>query len=221
MRDEDYQRLLKPVADELVYPAPLGLDVRDPRNTDGCYIKRANLIGFDDDNVAEILPKIVLEEAKTLQYLKLRHHPNLAKYYGCILKDNPIAGLVLKQYGRTLQQHLQQGHYDSSDFDASFCMSCLRSGIQYLHSLGLSAQRSRSDDHALDEENGFMILDFGSCARIREGLNSGGTPGWFDEDSADYAVSSKSHDECGLHKMECWLHKKRRAGLESQQRSGD
>ncbi|KAK1811759.1 hypothetical protein LTR12_013856 [Friedmanniomyces endolithicus] len=210
LSDEDYRRLLKPIPDEQVYPlAPPGLDVHDPKDTDGYYIKRANLIGFDDAEVAKTLPRILLEEAKVLQSLKQRHHLNLVKYYGCNLKGDRIAGLVLKKYPKTLQQYFLQDYYDFSDFDAKACMKGLRSGIQHLHSLGLAHNDLNPMNAALDGDNKVVILDLGSCRGFGEELISAGTAGWFDEDSPDWAISAKAHDEFALQKIESWLDSKR------------
>ncbi|KAK5737221.1 hypothetical protein LTR17_006832 [Elasticomyces elasticus] len=65
LSDEDLWRLLKPLPDEQVYPtAPPGLDIDDHKDTDGHYVKRANLVGFEDAEMAKILPMILLEGAK-------------------------------------------------------------------------------------------------------------------------------------------------------------
>ncbi|KAK1809911.1 hypothetical protein LTR12_015735 [Friedmanniomyces endolithicus] len=203
LSDEDYRRLLKPIPDEQVYPlAPPGLDLHDPRDTDGYYIKRASLIGFDDIEVAKALPMILLEEVKVLQTLTQRHHPNLVKYYGCILRGNHIAGLVLKKYPKTLQQYFLQDYYDFSDFDAKAWMEGLHSGVQHLHSLGLAHNDLNPMNAALDEDKSVVILDLGSCRTFGEELISAGTPGWYDEDSPDWATSAKSQDEFALQEIE-------------------
>ncbi|KAK5721770.1 hypothetical protein LTR15_006361 [Elasticomyces elasticus] len=202
--------LLKPLKDEQVYPlAPPGLDLCDFKDTEGRYIKRANLIGFDDAEVAKILPTILLEETKVLQSLKQRPHPNLVRFYGYILKDNRIAGLVLEKYPRTLQQYFDQDQNDDfGDFKAKAWMHGLHAGIQHLHSLGLAHNDLNPMNVALDQHDNVVIIDLGSCRRVGENLNSAGTPGWFDEDDSDWAVSAKAHDEFALQKIESWLNDK-------------
>ncbi|KAK5699572.1 hypothetical protein LTR97_005701 [Elasticomyces elasticus] len=207
LSDEDLWGLLKPLPDEHVYPLmPPGLDIHDHNGTDCRYIKRANLVGSEDAQVAKILPMIVLEEAKVLQSLKQLPHPNLIRFYGCILKDNRIAGLVLEKYPRTLQQYFDQGqNYDFGDFKAKAWMHGLQAGIQHLHSLGLAHNDLNPMNVALDQHDNVVIIDLGSCRRVGENLNSAGTPGWFDEDDSDWAVSAKAHDEFALQKIESWL----------------
>lgn len=190
LSDEDYRRLLEPVPDEQVYPlVPPGLTIHDPRNLDDYQIKRGNLIGFDDADVAKLLPEILLEEAKTLEYLKSRHHPNLIKYYGCLLKADRIAGLVLKRYHKMLQQ---QSEYDAIDFNVTKFMTGLRDGIHHLHSLGLAHNDLSPANIAVDEDDRPIIL---ACRKFGEELISAGTSGWFDEESLDWALSAKAHDE--------------------------
>ncbi|KAK4893640.1 hypothetical protein LTR27_008108 [Elasticomyces elasticus] len=129
LSDEDLWGLLKPLPDEQVYPlAPPSLDVHDHQDTDRHYIKRANLIGFDDAEVAKILPTVLLEEAKVLQSLRQHPHPNLVKFHGYILKDNRIAGLVLEKYPRTLQQNLIKTRTTTlaTSRQKHGCMACMQ-----------------------------------------------------------------------------------------------
>ncbi|KAK5721194.1 hypothetical protein LTR17_014753 [Elasticomyces elasticus] len=152
LSDEDLWRLLRPLRDEQVYPmAPPGLDVHDHKDTEGRYIKRANLVGSEDAEVAKILPMILLEEAKVLQSLRQHPHPNLVKFNGCILNDDRIAGLVLDKYPRTLDQYFLQASYEFSDFKAKAWMEGLRGGILHLHFLGLAYNDLNPMSIALDE----------------------------------------------------------------------
>ncbi|KAK3046015.1 hypothetical protein LTR09_012452 [Extremus antarcticus] len=176
------------------------------------------MIGFEDADVARTIPQILLDEAKMLEFLKQHHHPNLVKYHGCILKGDRIAGLVLEKYPKTLQQHFECGPCDSGDFDVSRWMTGLCSGIDHLHSLGLAHNDLNPMNIALDRNNDVVILDFGSCRKFGEELISAGTPGWFDDDSPDWAVSAKTHDEFALRKIESWLQRKRLKRRDGEQR---
>ncbi|KAK5686626.1 hypothetical protein LTS10_002747 [Elasticomyces elasticus] len=167
LSDADLWGLLKPLPDEQLYPmAPPGLDVHEHKDTDGRYIKRANLVGSEDAEVAKILPMIVLEKAKILHSLEQRPHPNLVGFYGCILKDNRIAGLVLEKYPRTLEQYFHQDHSDFNHFKAQTLMEGLRAGVKHLHSLGLAHNDLKPMNVALEEKGNLVIIDLGSCRQV-------------------------------------------------------
>ncbi|KAK5737222.1 hypothetical protein LTR17_006833 [Elasticomyces elasticus] len=158
--------------------------------------------------------------AKILQSLIRYPHPNLVKFYGCVLKGDRIAGLVLEKYPTTLEQYFLQDQNDIGEFDAEAWMQGLRAGIQHLHSLRLAYNDLNPINVALDGSDNVVKIDLGSFRRFSEDLISASTLRWFNEDSPGWAISVKAYDDFGLMKLEQWLDGKRSESLARKRECG-
>jgi serine/threonine protein kinase len=160
-----------------------------------CYIKRPQMIQYDEDHASRI-PDLFLAEARICEILRNHPHPNIARYLGCLVRDNRVVGLGFVKYDMTLTDRLK-------DINRSFPQDILKgieSGIQHLHSLGIihndinpaNIMFKANDDTP-------VIIDFDSCGREGDKLVKAGTMGWSD-DSFDF--STTRNDYYGLKKLE-------------------
>ncbi|TPX14915.1 uncharacterized protein E0L32_005024 [Thyridium curvatum] len=97
------------------------------------YIKRPNLAMYDvfqEHKVLDLIPKGLLEEARTMEMLSLHPHPNIVRYHGCRVRRNRITGLVLDRHPNTLSDYLKNkiGPINKEPF-----MQALESAIHHLH----------------------------------------------------------------------------------------
>lgn len=198
---EDLNRNLHLIPDEIIYPElTSGLTiVTDDDDVKCYYIKRPKLLCLDDPEATQLLPRMLVEEARVLEFLKPYRHRNLVQYHGCILKQGRIAGIALEKYDIILQYRFED---DPRALNVTACMNGIRAGVEHLHSLGLAHNDLNPMNIALDKDDQPVILDFGSCRKFGDALLSGGTPGWIDE---DYSTSAQHHDETALQKLELWL----------------
>ncbi|KXT15302.1 hypothetical protein AC579_2804 [Pseudocercospora musae] len=198
----DLQRTLKRVPDEQIYPkATPSISIlpqyrKDEKNL---YIKRPQLAGCDDAEIAALLPGLLLEEARLLEVLKVHPHPNLIKYHGCTLKNGRISGIALEKHEVLLLYRYEDR---SLPFNTTACMDGIRAGVRHLHSLGLAHNDLNPMNILLDKDDQPVIIDFGSCKKFGERLVSAGTPGWIDD---EYIISAQENDEAALSKIESWL----------------
>jgi len=151
---------------------------------DGCYIKKPNLIGYQEKS-SYMLRDLLLKEARTCEVLKAAPHPNVAEYFGIVEDDGHIKGLCFAKYERTLSRYLMDG---DRSLDVGECLRGIRSGIDHLHSLGLVHNDLNPYNIMLRSDNTPVIIDFDSCEK--EGTlprGKRGTPGW-NEGASDLAV---------------------------------
>ena len=196
---DDLKRYLRLVADDIIYPVATPTITAWTGSTSDYFVKRPKLLCLDNPDETKILPKLLIEEAEMLEFLRLHHHPHLVKYYGCILRNDRVAGIVLERHDIILQYRYED---DPRDLNISAFMADLRAGVAHLHSLQLAHNDLNPSNIAVNKQDKPVILDFGSCKRFGDQLNSGGTPGWIDE---DYSTSASHHDEIAIEKVESWL----------------
>ncbi|KAF1993989.1 hypothetical protein P154DRAFT_47441 [Amniculicola lignicola CBS 123094] len=196
---EDLKRELKRIPDEKIYPLHTWMSVVLETDRKNLFIKRPKISCADNEYEIKLVPRILFEEAEVLEFLKQHQHPNIIKYYGCIVNRGRITGLALEKYGVILQYRYEDVPHN---LDIAACMNGIRNGVRHLHSLGLAHNDLNPSNIALDSDDNPIILDFGSCKKFGEELLSGGTYGWVDE---DYFTSAQRHDESALAKLEAWL----------------
>lgn len=195
---------LQPLPDEEIYPIfPTGLTAA-PEDCTGRYVKRTHWPSYLDFKSSDFIPKLMLQEAQTMEFLAQHPHPNIVRYYGCRVKRGRIAGLVLETFSfaddlayATVQPDLFKGLIDKDRI-----MSGLRSAVQHLHSLRLAHNDINPKNIMLGEGGEPKLIDFGSCQPIGQRLMSCGTPGWCRD---DFYTSEIEHDEYGLELLGPWL----------------
>jgi len=197
---EDVKRELRRIADEKIYPLHhTRMSVASEADRKKLFIKRPKIACADNEHELKFVPQMILEEAEVLEVLKQHPHPNLVRYYGCVVKRGCITGLALEKHEVILQYRHEDVPYE---LDIATCMSGIRAGVGFLHSLGLAHKDLNPTNVALGSNGNPIILDFGSCRKFGEELISGGTHGWIDE---DYSISARCHDESAMDKTEAWL----------------
>ena len=196
---EDLKRELRRIPDEKIYPVHTWMSVVSEADRKDLFIKRPKISCADNEYEVKLVPRILFEEAEVLEFLQQYHHPNIIRYYGCVVNRGRITGLALERHKVILQYRFEDVPHD---LDIAACMNGIRAGVRYLHSLGLAHNDINPTNVALDDDDNPIILDYGSCKKFGEELISGGTYGWVDE---DYSTSAQCHDESALDKIEAWL----------------
>jgi serine/threonine protein kinase len=146
-----------------------------------------------------LLPKLLLQEAKILEHLLDKPHPNITRYRGCLIARGRIVGIVLDRYPMTLKRRLENG---MRGFNIENCMREITSAVNHLHSLGLAHNDLTPMNIMIDDHETSIIVDFGSCQPFGCELITAGTPGWIDE---DFTLSAEDHDVSALRKLHAWL----------------
>lgn len=90
---------LQPVPDEEIYPIfPVTGLTAAPYDYSGRYVKRTAWADYEDVKGTTFLARLMLQEARTMEFLAQRPHPNIVSYYGCQIKRDRITGLVLETF---------------------------------------------------------------------------------------------------------------------------
>jgi hypothetical protein len=197
---EDLNRLLQRVPDERIYPLrPTSLSVVSDEVRSQLYIKQPKLLCLDNEAETKLLPQLLLSEAEVLQFVENNRDPNIIRFHGCTVNRNRVTGIALEKHSVILQyRHEDVPH----PLDVDACMHGIRAAVTYLHSLGLAHNDLNPTNIALDGGDNPILLDFGSCRKFGEGLLSGGTSGWIDEDCS---TSAQRHDGRAIEKIEARL----------------
>jgi serine/threonine protein kinase len=205
----------------------------------GVYVKRPRLAAYALFADRGSLAAMLLREAETLEALRARPHPHVARYHGALVRGGRVRGLVMARYRATLRARLDDDGLSPSSpcpagsscgggggggkgarrppFDGAGCMAALRSAVAHLHALGLAHNDINPANVMVDGADAPVLIDFGSCRPFGARLESStGTPGWMEDE--DFATSEASHDEFALGLMQRWVME--RAG-EGQGRTGD
>lgn len=130
------------------------------------------MAGCDDADIAALLPGLLLEEAKLLEFLKTHPHPNLIRYYGCTLKNGRVTGIALEKLDVLLLYRYKDRPLP---FDTAACMDGIRAGVRHLHSVGLAQNDLNRINILLNKDDKPVIIDFGLCKKFGEQLISAGT----------------------------------------------
>ncbi|KAK0247097.1 hypothetical protein LTS09_017766 [Friedmanniomyces endolithicus] len=124
---EDLRQNLLRVPDDTIYPevTPGITILPDGSDVKSLFIKRPKLLCLDNPDETELLPKMLLEEAEVLEFLKSRSHKNLVRYYGCVSRRGRIVGIALEKHDVILQYRFED---DPRDLDIDACIEGIRDG---------------------------------------------------------------------------------------------
>ncbi|KAM7187002.1 Protein kinase-like domain containing protein [Rhypophila sp. PSN 637] len=145
------------------------------------------------------VPRSVLEETLIMEQISKNPHPYIIKYYGCRVRRGRITCLILELLDLTLTQYAKKPEFKG--LDKTQFLDGVESAVKYLHSLGL-AHNDINPDNIMVKDGMPVLIDFGSCQKFGERLQSLGTPGWYEE---LFYTSEKKHDIYSLKKLEEWL----------------
>jgi hypothetical protein len=103
VRDVLNGQLAVEIPDDILYP-PVRKDLTICSFTPGNqhFIKGPCFRMFDPDNSSQIpIADLIIQEALICERLKLSPHPNIAKYWGCIVAGGRVKGLCFTRYHET------------------------------------------------------------------------------------------------------------------------
>lgn len=197
---------LGPIQDEEIYPPFPGdgsLTVA-PKDTTSFYVKRTAWATYLDFKGGEFLPKLMLQEAKAMEFLLQNPHPNIIKYHGCHVKRNCITGLVLETFEFPHDLGFVSSRPDlfKGKLDKDRILAGIRSGLDHLHSLGWAHNDINPANILIDDAGEPKLIDFGSCQPFGAHLMSSGTKGWCKE---TFFHSAKENDEYSFEVFKPWL----------------
>ncbi|KAM5358567.1 hypothetical protein ACJZ2D_015181 [Fusarium nematophilum] len=165
------------------------------------YIKRAELIGWDpDDEHPEHIADLVLQEAEVHESLMKHPHPNIVRYFGCLVEDGRITGLCLAKCSPGLREKLA----GSSLAERERYYGGIERGVKHLHQLGLVHNDLNPSNIMMDGEVP-VIIDFDSCRP--EGKKFGMKRGTFGWNLEGAEMSTKENDLYGLEKLKAFIMK--------------
>src|ERR1700760_801044 len=174
LTSKDIIESLKLVPDEEIYPqVPNNITLAAIPVDDKIFLKGPKLntafLGTD------LLQKLVLQEANTMELLARNPHPNIVGYHGCLIKRGRIVGFLLDRYPMTLEERLR---HSTESIDTEVCMSKIESAVNHLHSLGLAHNDLTPMNIMVDKNDSPILIAFGSCGTFGATLITAGTPGW-------------------------------------------
>ncbi|KAK2761706.1 hypothetical protein FQN54_001534 [Arachnomyces sp. PD_36] len=201
----EYSSALEYVDDDELYPEipkDIALTIEPDNLTDAStFIKRPGLYCYDVMKGSNYIPKELLNEVLIMEQISKIHHPNIVRYFGCRVRRGRLIAIVLERLDQTLAQYASTPAFHQLD-QVKF-MEALESAVNALHSLGLA--HNDINPHNIMVRDGMPVLiDFGSCQPFGHGVQSLGTPGWYEELSH---ISEKKHDTYALGKLREWLQK--------------
>lgn len=100
---EDLKRELRRIPDEKIYPLHMWISVVPDADRKHLFIKRPKISYSDNEDEVKLVPRVLLEEAEILEFLKQHHHPNIVRYHGCTVNRGRITGLALERHEVILQ----------------------------------------------------------------------------------------------------------------------
>jgi serine/threonine protein kinase len=152
------------------------------------------MIQYTQDDPYRI-PNLFIAETRICEIVKKHPHPNIARYFGCVVQKDRIVGLCLAKYHMTLEDKLNGDLPVPRDI-----LKGIERGLNHLHNLGLihnDINPSNIMFKANDDTP--IIIDFDSCGKEGDKLVKAGTMGWSD-DGFDFATVR--NDYYGLKKIE-------------------
>ncbi|KAK5168888.1 uncharacterized protein LTR77_006197 [Saxophila tyrrhenica] len=191
---------LEPVPVECIHPLfQQEFTKAPPYDPEVHYLKSPSFTYDDCQPGKTFVAECVLNEVKALELIRKHPHPNLVKYYGCVVRDGRITALCLHRYPDTMVDYAYCG---ISGARASMFAYNIENGIHHLHSLGLAHNDINESNICVDEHEQAVIVDFDSCLPFGEPLMKG-TSACADLDAW---VSSKENDlDYGLTTIEEFL----------------
>lgn len=211
MSYQEMEAVLQPIEDDQVYPElrPDLLEASENTDDASCprYVKRPNIwrvYDYKEQDIVEVIPEMLLQEVCTLQAIVNQpQHPNIVRFYGCRVRRGRITGIMLHAYDMNLRHCVEY----KRPVDEKKIMDGLESAVHHLHSVGWAHNDVTPGNVMVSDAGEPILVDFGSCRKIRDKMGpSGHTAGW-EEEGDDYTLSKASHDWHGLDKIRSWLKK--------------
>lgn len=179
------------------YDADLfGSIVDNPPPSDS-YLKKPCLLDFKNGEPS-LIAALMIIEAKVLRALQESPHKHLTKSLGCVVRQNRVTAICLPKYVNTLGHRVREGIH----VDIESCISCIRSAILHLHSLGYAHNDVNPENIMFDRDDVPVLLDFDASKPFGENLLKPGTYGWNDNHKK---VSDEHNDLKALEQILIYL----------------
>ncbi|KAI0559195.1 Protein kinase [Gracilaria domingensis] len=189
------------IPDEHIFPLyENGITIVSESDTEGRWLKIPNLVYYDPNGKTDKIPVTFLQEVKNLEEISKSPHPNIMKYYGCVVKDNRIVGICLEKCAETLYNRTWMRR---QAVDKEAVMGSIRSAVQHLHSLGLCHNDVSLSNIMFREDDTVALIDFDSCRR--NGEKMGHKRGAWDCCDVNATVSSFENDFYSMRKVNRYL----------------
>jgi hypothetical protein len=109
IEDEEILQCLEPVPPECIHPPfPQGFLEAPVFNEKEHYLKAASYTWEDCQPGKTFVADCFLNETSVFEQLRHSPHPNLAKYFGTVVKDGRITQLCLQKYECALTQYVEK-----------------------------------------------------------------------------------------------------------------
>lgn len=177
--DVDIVNDLKPVPTENINPLfPTGFTRAPTVELAEHYLKAPSFTYEDSEPGRTFVADCLLNEATVWEELKKQPHPNIVKYYGCVVTEaNRIAQLCLKRYHCSLAEY---AGLRLPDHQRESIFAGVQSAVEHLHSFGLAHNDLCPQNICIDSDSNAAIVDFDSCLpfgqKLMKGVAADGLP---------------------------------------------
>ncbi|KAF1841635.1 uncharacterized protein K460DRAFT_344640 [Cucurbitaria berberidis CBS 394.84] len=188
------------IPDEDIYPeAPSHITTASDSIDSNIFVKGPKIGCYNELVGTDTLPKLLLQEAETMEILRCSQHRNIVRYHGVITRRGRIVGLALDRHPRTLDLEVR---LQKRKIDYNMCFNAIKAAVKHLHSLQLAHNDLNPNNIMMDKDGSPILIDFGSCQPFGKPLLTAGTPGWCD---GNFITSAQQNDEFSLKKLQVWL----------------
>ena len=134
-------------------------------------------------------------EIQVFERLKKHRHPNIVRYYGCVVKDDRVTHISLEKCQSNIREYIERA---GASLEVSKLLQDVRTGIDSLHSLGL-AHNDINPENICVVENRAVIVDFDGCMPFGQELMKGTS---VERNKNDRPISAAMNDIRGLEDLE-------------------
>ena len=196
IEDEQLLGCLIPVPAECLQPLfPPGFTIAPPFDARKHYLKGPSFQYELGRPGCTIVAQSVLNEVTVLEKLLQHPHPNLARYYGCVVDEGRIKQICLARYAGNLTSWLEQNHNSPSPAVAHKIMDGVEAGVRHLHALGMAHNDINPENICIDKEDRAVIVDFDCCYPFGERMCKGSSVRVYEGDKGDEAILSDPEND--------------------------
>jgi hypothetical protein len=193
--------LLRPVPLENINPLIPDRFTQVPLDSvthDAHYLKAPSFMYEESAPGHSFVADCLLNEATVLEKLRGHPHPNIAQYFGCVVRDGRITQVCLKRYQCSLADYASRPLSQQQRQDI---LAGVVSAVKHLHSLGLAHNDICPHNVCIDSDGRPVIIDFDSCLPFGQALLKGAATDAY----GGHHVSAADTDLQGLENFKYFL----------------
>ena len=193
--------LLRPVPLENINPLIPDAFTQVPLDAvthDAHYLKAPSFMYEDSQPGHTFVADCLLNEATVLEKLRGHPHPNIAQYFGCVVREGRITQICLKRYQCSLADYAER---PLSLQQRREIFEGVEAAVKHLHGLGLAHNDICPHNVCVDSDGRPVIIDFDSCLPFGEALLKGVAADAY----GGHHVSSAENDLQGLDDFKYFL----------------